>query len=105
MEALLWIIMMLLLPLFTIVVIWTKMHKTIRAKIIVTLISVFSMFMVIAVWVNYNNTEKAEWTIGYVVERDDEYLDCLDKSKTFDESWENCIIPNVKLLRKTYERE
>lgn len=103
MNITIWIIM-LLCPIFIIVAVWTKLIKTISVKIIVTVLSAFLLFALVALWNLYGENQKANNTLRYAVDRDTNYIKCLDdNSKNFDNMINNCVIPNVKLLRSTYD--
>jgi len=99
---LLWLIM-IALPLFIIVAIWTKLTDKLRCKIFITCIAVFSTYAIISVWTQYNELEEATNTIDYVVDRDMNYVECLDNSKDFKVMFDNCILPMTEEIRETYK--
>ena len=82
-------------------------------KVSNTVLLVVMFICVIALWTSEIELEttKAELkdveaSISYVVDRDTRLLDCLDNQE-----WElfdmidYCVIPNVKQIRKIYDRE
>lgn len=50
-----------------------------------------------------NDLEDANNSIDYVIDRDTDYLDCIDNSDDFEEMFDWCILPFVEDLRDTYK--
>ena len=95
---------MAIAPLFVIVALWTNLTRLLSIKIIATVIWVFSVYLVFALGNLQTKLDNATWTLTYATQRDTDYVKCLDKnSKDFDKMIEDCVIPNVKLLRDTYD--
>ena len=99
----LWLIM-ILSPIFVLVSLWTGLNKKLWVKILNTVISVFLLIMVFVAGDRQNKVDDLQWSIDYAVGRDMNYISCIDKNvDNFDVMCEDCIIENVKLLRKTYD--
>jgi hypothetical protein len=103
MYVALWLLMVIA-PLFVIVALWTNLTRLLSIKIITTVVCAFFVFCVYLMGQAQVQIEKDNWTIQYAVNRDTDYVKCLnDNSKDFDKMMDNCVIPNVKLLRETYD--
>ena len=101
--ALLWIII-ILAPIFIVVAIWTNLHKRLRCKIVITAVASLSLLVAYSLGNRQWELDKAKQAVNNVIERDGSYLDCIDKENA-DNIIDVCIIPMVKDLRETYDRE
>lgn len=73
-----------------------------------TVIAGFFLVSLISLSSRQTELDEAESSIDYVIERDNDYLDCIDieaENENFDGMMDNCIIPMVKDLREMYDRE
>lgn len=99
---LLWLIL-ILLPIWVGIVIWTNVAQKLWFKIVASVAMVISCGLIILWWSTYNELEDANSSIYYVVERDIEYIECIDNADDFDTMFDGCIVPFLKDLRDTYK--
>lgn len=91
------------MPIFIVVAVWTKIINKLWTKILITICAVMYMIVIISLWTQQNELEEKTDTLEYVIERDNNYLDCIDKSIDDDDLYYNCIAPFFKILIDTYK--
>lgn len=91
------------MPIFIVVAIWTKLYNKLRCRILLTAIAGFFLYTLILNGNIQTEIEAKENTIDYVVDRDIEYIECIDNADDFDTMFDGCIVPFLKDLRDTYK--
>ncbi len=99
--AYLWLLL-ILLPVFIIVAVWTNIIKKTRVKIVLTIISVFCVLCVYWIGNLQSKLETAEWTIRYASKINTDYLKCVKISDTT--KWfGDCILDHLDVLNEIYK--
>ena len=89
---LLWILLFLL-PVAIVVIVWTKLIKKLRAKIVVTVFSAVLMYAMINAWINSWEMEDLEkdyrgchWAYMQVYDEFSDWDDCVATAMDYDSS-------------------